>query len=377
MLQSSLSVTGATGTGADAPALVLKGVGKSYGPHWAVRDLDIAVEQGEFVTLLGPSGCGKTTTLSIIAGFVEPDAGTILLRGKPLVGLPPFKRGIGVVFQDYALFPHMSVAQNVGYGLRARRIPRPEIDARVEQMLELVRLGGLGSRSPQALSGGQRQRVALARALVINPEFLLLDEPLSNLDLKLREEMRLEVVRLQRQLSVPTIFVTHDQSEALAMSNRIVVMNDGRVEQIGSPKDIYETPANRFVAQFIGSMNLISATVVEAVAAGATGLVQFADGSRVSIPFRTGSQAGRQVSVAVRPERCAVVRQTPKSDGTAALAATVTHLVYLGSKVEIHLELAAGGVAVVESVGGTVDDFEAGQRVAFLASPQDCTALPD
>ncbi len=374
MLQSSNSMAGAAAT--ETTALVLRDIGKAYGTHWAVRDLNISVEQGEFVTLLGPSGCGKTTTLSIIAGFIEPDAGKVLLRGKPLVGLPPFKRGIGVVFQDYALFPHMSVAQNVGYGLRARRVPKPEIDARVEEMLDLVRLGGLGSRSPQALSGGQRQRVALARALVINPEFLLLDEPLSNLDLKLREEMRLEVVRLQRQLSVPTIFVTHDQSEALAMSDRIAVMNEGQVEQIGSPKEIYEAPVNRFVAQFIGSMNLISATVVEGASAGSAGLVEFADSSRVTATFRADSQAGQQVSVAVRPERCAILRDAAMSDGTAALAATITHIVYLGSKVEIHVKLAAGGKAVAEAIGGSADELEAGQDVKFLLSPQDCTALP-
>ena len=377
MLQSSSNRDGITEPGTGTPALILQDIGKAYGSQWAVRDLNISVEPGEFVTLLGPSGCGKTTTLSLIAGFIEPDAGTVLLRGKPLVGLPPFKRGIGVVFQDYALFPHMSVADNVGYGLRARKVPKAEIDTRVTEMLELVRLAGLGDRSPQALSGGQRQRVALARALVIRPDFLLLDEPLSNLDLKLREEMRLEVVRLQRQLSVPTIFVTHDQSEALAMSDRIAVMNEGRVEQIGPPKDIYEAPINRFVARFIGSMNLISAKAVDTTAAGVKGFVEFGDGARAEVPFRTGATAGQEVAVAVRPERCVVTRNEPSPDGSPVLAATITHIVYLGSKVEIHLNLSVGGPALVEAVGGAGEEFAAGQDVSLRFSPEDCLALAD
>ncbi len=239
------------------PALQLAALTKCFGATRAVDAIDLTVAPGEFVTLLGPSGCGKTTTLNMIAGFIVPDAGSIRLQDRPVEALPPFRRNLGLVFQDYALFPHMSVAENVGFGLRMRRIPRDDIARRVKEALDLVQLNGLDDRRPLQLSGGQRQRVALARALVIQPAMLLLDEPLSNLDLKLREEMRLEISALQRRLGIATVFVTHDQGEALTMSDRIAVMRDGRIEQIGTPGDIYERPATRFVAGFIGTANLI------------------------------------------------------------------------------------------------------------------------
>jgi putative spermidine/putrescine transport system ATP-binding protein len=246
------------------PALRLVGIEKHYGPTVAVAGIDLDVIEGEFVTLLGPSGCGKTTTLGLIAGFFHPTAGEIYLKGRPVVDLPSFQRDIGVVFQDYALFPHMTAAENVAFGLRMRKVPPAEIAKRVADALDLVQLAGLGERRPLQMSGGQRQRVALARALVINPTVLLLDEPLSNLDLKLREEMRVEIASIQRRLGITTVFVTHDQSEALVMSNRIAVMNAGRIEQIGDPSDIYERPATRFVAEFIGRMNLFSGQVTAA-----------------------------------------------------------------------------------------------------------------
>lgn len=231
------------------PALRLVGIEKRYATTIAVAGIDLDVNEGEFVTLLGPSGCGKTTTLGLIAGFFPPTAGEIYLKGKPVADLPSFRRDIGVVFQDYALFPHMSAAENVAFGLRMRKVSAIEIAKRVTDALDLVQLAGLGERRPLQMSGGQRQRVALARALVINPAVLLLDEPLSNLDLKLREEMRVEIAAIQRRLGITTVFVTHDQSEALVMSNRIAVMNAGRIEQIGDPSDIYERPATRFVAE--------------------------------------------------------------------------------------------------------------------------------
>src|SRR3982751_6910313 len=220
----------------------------------AVGGIDLIVNEGEFVTLLGPSGCGKTTTLALIAGFLPPTAGEILLKGTSVADLPAFRRDIGVVFQDYALFPHMTAAENVAFGLKMRRVPASEVAKRVNEALDLVQLAGLGGRRPLQMSGGQRQRVALARALV-------LAEPLSNLDLKLREEMRVEIVAIQRRLGITTVFVTHDQGEALVMSDRIAVMNAGRIEQIGDPAAIYETPATRFVAEFIGRMNLVQGVV--------------------------------------------------------------------------------------------------------------------
>ena len=239
---------------ADA-ALELIGLEKHYGGAAAVAGIDLTVNEGEFVTLLGPSGCGKTTTLALVAGFLPPTAGEILLKGKSVADLPAFRRDIGVVFQDYALFPHMTAAENVAFGLKMRRVPSSETAKRVNEALDLMQLAGLGERRPLQMSGGQRQRVALARALVINPTVLLLDEPLSNLDLKLREEMRVEIVAIQRRLGITTVFVTHDQGEALVMSDRIAVMNAGRIEQIGDPAEIYERPATRFVAEFIGRTN--------------------------------------------------------------------------------------------------------------------------
>src|SRR5581483_8695886 len=236
----------------------LAGLEKRYGATVAVAGVDLEVREGEFMTLLGPSGCGKTTTLGLIAGFFPPSRGEILVGGRDVAGLPPFRRDIGVVFQDYALFPHLSAADNVAFGLRMRNLPAAEIAARVREALGLVQLSGLGARRPLELSGGQRQRVALARALVIRPTVLLLDEPLSNLDLKLREEMRVEISGLQRRLGIATVFVTHDQGEALTMSDRIAVMRSGRIEQIGAPEDIYERPTTRFVTEFIGRMNFFA-----------------------------------------------------------------------------------------------------------------------
>ncbi len=360
----------------DCAALELKGISKRYGSNWAIRELDLTVAPGEFVTLLGPSGCGKTTTLSVIAGFLEPDGGQITLDGEPLAGRPPFKRDIGVVFQDYALFPHMTVAENVGYGLRVRKVPAPEIDRRVGAMLELVRLEGLGGRMPLALSGGQRQRVALARALVFNPKFLLLDEPLSNLDLKLREEMRLEIVRLQRQLSVPTIFVTHDQTEALAMSDRIAVLNEGRVEQIGTPRDIYDDPANRFVAEFIGSMNLLDGTIASGVDADGLCVVKLDGGNTISARAPGNFPLGHRVCVAMRPERCGMVPMDRQVKTSAShLDAVVSHIVYLGSRQDVYLTLPDGTTVVSEVVGDIDWDIQTGQSVTFHCDPAECVVL--
>ncbi|MBM3646813.1 MAG: ABC transporter ATP-binding protein [Alphaproteobacteria bacterium] len=254
--------------------LALEGLGKRFGSHVAVDGLTLGVEKGEFVSLLGPSGCGKTTTLQMIAGFVEPSAGAIRLEGRDLLAVKPAKRGLGIVFQSYALFPHMTVAENVAFGLEMQGVAADERRRRVGETLELVGLAAFSGRFPRQLSGGQQQRVALARALVIRPRILLLDEPLSNLDAKLREEMQIELRQIQRTLGTTTILVTHDQAEAMALSDRLVVMNQGRAEQVGPPHVVYERPATPFVASFLGRTNLVAGETVrpEKIVFAATGL---------------------------------------------------------------------------------------------------------
>jgi spermidine/putrescine transport system ATP-binding protein len=240
----------------------LYGVTKRFGATVAVDNVTIEVARGEFFSLLGPSGCGKTTSLRMIAGFEEPEEGRVVLTGQDIVGVPPFKRNVNTVFQSYALFPHLTVADNVAFGLRRKKIPKRDIKDRVKRYLDLVQLPGYDERRPSQLSGGQQQRVALARALVNEPAVLLLDEPLGALDLKLRKQMQLELMRIQREVGVTFIYVTHDQEEALVMSDRIAVMSQGKVEQIGFPEDIYERPATRFVAGFIGTSNIVEAEVI-------------------------------------------------------------------------------------------------------------------
>jgi spermidine/putrescine ABC transporter ATP-binding subunit len=349
------------------PALRLSRIEKRYGATTAVAGVDLDVADGEFVTLLGPSGCGKTTTLGLIAGFFPPSSGEIYLKGKPVADLPAFRRDIGVVFQDYALFPHMTAAQNVAFGLRMRKVSSSETAERVRAALDLVKLTGLGDRRPLQMSGGQRQRVALARALVINPAVLLLDEPLSNLDLKLREEMRVEIVSIQRRLGITTIFVTHDQGEALVMSDRIAVMNAGRIEQIGDPAAIYEAPATRFVAQFIGRMNLVTGTAVP-------GGVQVVDAC-FPLPLPAGVASGDTVHIAVRPERSRLVHEEP-AEGLA-LRGTVRRTFYLGATREVHVDAATGEKGVVEMRNdGTSAEYAEGSPVWLCASLGDCRVFP-
>jgi spermidine/putrescine ABC transporter ATP-binding subunit len=357
------------------PALELRGLEKRFGELRAVAGIDLAVAPGEFVTLLGPSGCGKTTTLNLIAGFAEPSAGAIVLGGRAIDRLPPFRRNLGVVFQDYALFPHMSVAQNVAFGLRMRGHQRSDVARQVQEALALVKLEGLEQRRPQQLSGGQRQRVALARALVIKPQMLLLDEPLSNLDLKLREEMRLEITRLQRRLGIATVFVTHDQGEALAMSDRIAVMNAGRIEQIGTPGEIYERPRSRFVAEFIGSINIVPA-VVEAPANGA-GIVTLA--TPIGTLFAVSDlplAIGAAVDVAFRPERVALHERAAACDRAQALVpARVAEAVYLGARSEIRLE--AGGRSILVETPNLREHarLQPGAMVHAAIAAEDCRVL--
>jgi putative spermidine/putrescine transport system ATP-binding protein len=241
----------------DVPDIRLRGLVKRYGDTAAVDGVDLDVRRGEFFTLLGPSGSGKTTTLRMIAGFERPDEGSVELAGEEVSGRPPFERDVNTVFQDYALFPHLSVADNIAYGLRVKKVPKPERRTRTDEALEMVRLPGLGGRKPAQLSGGQRQRVALARAIVNRPRVLLLDEPLGALDLKLRQEMQVELKRIQQEVGITFVYVTHDQEEALTMSDRLAVFNDGRIEQVGAPADVYEHPASEFIAGFVGVSNVL------------------------------------------------------------------------------------------------------------------------
>ncbi len=329
-------------------------VTKRFGAVTAVDRMRLAIEQRTFTSFLGPSGCGKTTTLRMIAGFEQPTAGTILLEGRPIHGVPPYRRNVNTVFQHYALFPHMSVAQNVGYGLRQRRVGRTEENRRVGEALDLVRLGGYGTRRTWELSGGQQQRVALARALINRPAVLLLDEPLGALDRQLRHEMQLELKALQREVGITFVYVTHDQEEALTMSDTIVVMRDGRIQQQGPPQDLYERPLNRFVAGFIGSSNFLAGTLVAREGA-ARGRVLIEDGTVLGgvLTAPAGTMDEMAVSVAIRPESIAIdgADGTPSSASTAQGAtrvhARVTQGTYLGDTVEYRVAAAGLGELVV------------------------------
>src|SRR5262245_14565954 len=279
------------------PAIELMGVNKLFPSATAtvvaVEDVDLRVGAGEFFSLLGPSGCGKTTTLRMLAGFEEPTSGRILLYGKDMVGVPPYRRDVNMVFQHYALFPHMTVYDNIAFGLRHKKVPKDEIRRRVADALRLVELEGREQRRPRQLSGGQQQRVALARALVNRPRALLLDEPLGALDLKLRRAMQLELKRIQREVGITVVYVTHDQEEALTMSDRLAVMNAGRIEQLGTPRDLYERPATRFVADFLGTSNILSGRL-ERVGDGWR-LAGLGGGERVLVRGGNGLQAGQEV----------------------------------------------------------------------------------
>jgi putative spermidine/putrescine transport system ATP-binding protein len=351
------------------PALQLTALTKRFGAMTAVDALDLVVAQGEFVTLLGPSGCGKTTTLNMIAGFLTPDAGSISLQGRAVQSLPPFRRDLGLVFQDYALFPHMTVAENVGFGLRMRRVARDEIERRVAEALELVQLSGLGERRPLQLSGGQRQRVALARALVIRPAMLLLDEPLSNLDLKLREEMRVEISALQRRLGIATVFVTHDQGEALTMSDRIAVMREGHVEQIGTPADIYERPATRFVAGFIGSINMLPARRVAVAPDGLVG-VQTAVGP-ATVRVASSSRPMTDIILAIRPERLKLSAAGDMPADATCWPARVERMVYLGARIEMQILLSDGSMMTVDAMNDGNTAWSVGSDGVVWFRPDD------
>jgi putative spermidine/putrescine transport system ATP-binding protein len=317
--------------------LDLEGLSKRYGDFHAVRDVNLQVADGEFLVLLGPSGCGKTTTLRMVAGFIEPTSGHVRLGGGDVTELPPWRRNTGMVFQSYALFPHLTVAQNVAFGLEMRKQPRADIAKRVDEALALVRLGGFGARLPRQLSGGQQQRVALARALAIRPDVLLLDEPLSNLDAKLRQEVRVEIRELQRQLGLTTVMVTHDQEEALTMADRLVVMNEGSVCQVGTQRELYEQPADRFVAGFVGRSTFLAGKIE------APGRFRTEGGLDLTCSGGTPGPA----SLALRPERLEIA-PAPLSGLDNRLSGTVEFVSYLGALTDIHVRLSPADRVVVQ-----------------------------
>jgi spermidine/putrescine transport system ATP-binding protein len=342
----------------------LRAVTKRFGSLTAVNAVNLKVRKGEFLSLLGPSGCGKTTSLRLIAGFEEPDEGEILIGGLDAASAPPYKRNVNTVFQHYALFPHMSVLDNVAYGLKQRKVSKPERHARAREALELVRMTGRETSRPSMLSGGQQQRVALARALVMNPQVLLLDEPLGALDLKLRKEMQIELKRIQHQVGITFIYVTHDQEEALSMSDRVAVMSNGVIEQLDEPRAIYDRPLTPFVADFIGDMNFLDGEVVEA----ADGGFAIDAGADIVVRGRGDAAKGRLVRVGLRPER--IVAAPGHSGGTvnSATAEVITKM-YLGDQIQIVAKLAGDRSIVVReqrvSADPTLDTINPGDQIAL------------
>ena len=345
------------------PALVLRGLRKQFGDVAAVDGVDLDVAKGEFITLLGPSGSGKTTTLRVIAGFISADDGSIAIDGREMRQVPPHRRDVGMVFQNYALFPHMTAAQNVAFPLQMRGIGRPEQRRRVAEALGMVKLDRFGERYPRQLSGGQQQRVALARAIVFQPRLLLMDEPLGALDKKLREALQLEILRISRQIGATVIYVTHDQEEALVMSDRIAIFDRGRIQQLGTGEDLYERPNSMFVADFVGESNMLRGRL-ERDGQGAW-LVRGPWRWRVdpALVDAHGLQDGGGAALVVRPEHLRVVAPEAATDGANAIDAAVTEVLYLGPTRKVELALPDGVNAVVRENAGAAGDWRPGDRV--------------
>ncbi|MDI9542296.1 MAG: spermidine/putrescine ABC transporter ATP-binding protein PotA [Pseudomonadota bacterium] len=322
-----------------APIVRLRGVTKRFDDVVAVDSLNLDIFQGEFLTLLGPSGCGKTTVLRLIAGFESLDQGEIIMNGTSLGGTPPNKRNVNTVFQSYALFPHMTIFDNIAFGLRMKQLDRSLIRKEVGEALSIVKLSGMEERKPHQLSGGQQQRVAMARAIVNKPQVLLLDEPLSALDYRLRQEMELELKRIHRKLNITFVFVTHDQEEAISMSDRIAVMNQGRIEQIGTPTQIYEEPENMFVARFVGEINIFEGRITETFNGSATVDIH-------GLPFRVHNRknfsCGQHVKVLLRPEDILVTRDEDAKPASPSLGGAIDEVIYKGKTVDLIISLDAG-----------------------------------
>jgi spermidine/putrescine transport system ATP-binding protein len=375
----AVTVTTSAGQSVDkasgAPAIELVDVAKTYHAHGedvhAVRNMNLAIGEGEFFSLLGPSGCGKTTTMRMIAGFEDPTQGSVFLRGEDVTGVPANKRDVNMVFQSYALFPHMNVFDNVAFGLRRKGVPADDIKRKVAEMLAVVDLTGREKRRPRELSGGQQQRVALARALVNRPRALLLDEPLGALDLKLRQHMQVELKRIQREVGVTFVYVTHDQGEALTMSDRIAVMNDGRVEHLGTPREIYEHPATKFVAGFIGTSNLLSGTVGSVDNGRA--VIAVGPGERIVIPVDgAGVRPGQTLELSVRPEKINLSTTEPAGGDHCVVRGVVTEVVYLGTSTNYNVTTSTGAdVVVFDQNASNAEDIAARGDSVFLSwNPQ-------
>jgi ABC-type Fe3+/spermidine/putrescine transport system ATPase subunit len=358
------------------PAVELKQVTLGYGSFVAVKNVSLRIDKGSFVTLLGPSGCGKTTILRSIAGLVGAQSGEIVIKGRRVNDVPIHKRNIGLVFQNYALFPHKNIFDNVGFGLKYRNVEKTRIAERVKRALDIVRLPGVEAKLPSELSGGQQQRIALARAIVIEPDVLLLDEPLSALDANLREEMRTELKAIQREIGITTVFVTHDQEEALAMSDRVVVMDHGVVEQSGAPEDVYRWPASRFVANFLGQSNILPGEVESA--SGNSAVVRLAGGVRLAVSHGAGARPGQKVEAVIRAHR--VLVGAPGSIGAAsgahnAFAGRIKSLSYLGGTAAYFVEAEGLRFQAINAVDRNM--FREGDAVSLSIAADDCVLLDE
>ncbi|MEP9408190.1 ABC transporter ATP-binding protein [Peribacillus frigoritolerans] len=361
------------GVGSDKNDVEIKGAFKQFGANVVLNGIDLEVKQGELLTLLGPSGCGKSTTLNLIAGFLDPDRGEVHIKGNNVTKVPPYKRDLGMVFQTYSLFPHMTVYENLSFGLNLRKVGKAEQKNKISKALELVKMSGLENRYPRELSGGQRQRVAISRALVVEPELLLLDEPLSNLDAKLRHELRAEIKRLQKEIGVTTIFVTHDQEEALSMSDRVVVMNAGKIEQISTPTEIYNHPKTEFVFQFIGKSNCfegnVSAVDKRKVAVKIGSDITHVDTNNV-MGNESDLKTGDEVKLYIRPEKLQIVSLDEKSSSPLDFhRAKISQMNYLGTSWEINVLLQGKSIQVLTSAFDS--SWQNGSEVLIGWSPSE------
>ncbi len=359
------------------PIIELKALSKAYGEQQALKSLDLEIQNGEFLTLLGPSGCGKTTLLRILSGFERPESGQILLNGKDITKLPPEQRHLNLVFQNYALFPHMNVFENIAFGLQCQKLPKQEIKERVETMMQRVQITEFSERKPHQLSGGQQQRVAIARAAVNEPLVLLLDEPFSALDYHLRKNMRIELKSLQRRLKITFIFVTHDQEEALSMSDRVVVMNHGKIEQIGKPRDVYEEPSNLFVAKFIGEVNIFNTSVLNVLEDKIE--VEIA-GDRLRFKNPQQFSKGDRINILFRPEDIEVFGANEIEDTGHLLHGHVSEVIYKGSTVDLVIQLENSEKIFATQFFDEANenlDYEIGEHVLIVWKPGWEVILPD